>query len=879
MSIEPRSADTASGRSDGPMSRSLAWILRVRNTGFSEDEARRSEMFAILISVSVALMLFVIVYSVIVITSSTTEAWGFLELIDMATLIVLLSLWALNRAGHTLTAIHLFIVIAILTPLVTLDVVLVDRLLVLFAVPIITAGFLLRPSASYVVAGISVLGYTIVFLLDPGIIDYNIIAVPALLFVAMISASASGGLERSLRSSRASEAALRESESRLRNVVEFSQDAAYRRDLRTDEYDYIGPAMIDILGYSAEEFARMPLAEVLDHIHPDDREGVALAVSEGLRGTREHCRADYRFRDKQGRYRWVNDSFSPVADADGAVIAFVGMVRDIAVEEATRRSLGFMADRAWGESSTEFFAALAAHLTDALDMDVAMIARFDAGLQHATTLALRTREGALEATTFEVADTPFRGSPDAGICIISEGAREKHPRAVMLQDFDVEACLSMELRDSHGGPIGILAVMSRTAFERTDIISAALNVVALRAAAEVERMEVERALSESEMLLQTTIENLPVVLFQLDGDGIFTVSAGAALGKMGLTSGQVVGMSILELYADHPDILKYNRCALSGEPARFVSDVDGVVFDTTLVPAFGPGGEVTTVFGVGHEITDRVLAEERLRELNATLEQRVDERTKQLQAANENLTETIGELAMLNKALDEATSAKDSFLASMSHELRTPLNSIIGFSGMLVDGLVGELTDEQRTQIRMVHNSGRHLLELVNEVLDLSRIESGRIDLNPDWVDVGALTETVVESVRPLAAQKGIKLVADSPMDIGIRVDPSRLQQVLLNLLGNAVKFTDEGEVSLGVTAHGDAIEFSVVDTGCGVGPESIERIFDEFYQEERTGRAKSEGTGLGLSLSRKLADAMGGSISVTSSPGVGSVFTLRIPC
>lgn len=837
-------------------------------------------MFARLISAAAGLMIVVDIYNLVDASGEGAQPFGLLETVDLGTTVALLGLWAVNRSGRTNLAVRLFIALSLVAPLLTLDALVVDRLLVLFAIPIMVAAFLVRPSGSFAVCALAVFGYTIEYALSDGSIEYNIIGVFVLLFVAILASATASGLQRSLAASRASEAALRESESRLRNVVEFSQDAAYRRDLRTDEYDYLSPVLVDILGYTAEEFAAMTLEEVLDHIHPDDREGVARAVRDGLEGTVEHCRADYRFRDKQGRYRWVNDSFTPVADADGNVVALAGSVRDIAVEEVTRRAHRFLAERGWGESADEFFDALAGHLIETLDMDNAMIARFDARREHAMTLALRSREAALEPVTFDVAGTPCEEPPESGMCVVSSRAREKYPDAVMLRAFEVEACVSMELRDSRNAPLGLIAVMSREAIVRSDSVEAALNVVALRAAAEIERREVERALIASEMLLQTAVDNLPVVLFQLDAEGVFLVSAGAGLRKLGLKSGQVVGESVFDVYAGHSEILEHNRRALAGETMRYTTEVGGVVFDTMLVPAADADGRVTTVFGVGHEITDRVLAEEQLRELNATLEQRVDERTQQLRDANENLTATIEELASLNKALDEATSAKDAFLASMSHELRTPLNSIIGFSGMLSDGLVGELTDEQRTQIRMVYNSGRHLLELVNEVLDLSRIESGHLELSLEWVDVGVLTETVVESIRPLASQKGLELVAQCPADIGsVRVDPARLQQVLLNLLGNAVKFTDEGSVSIRVSLAGQQIVFEVIDTGCGIGPDAIERIFDEFYQEEHAGMAKSEGTGLGLSVSRKLAEAMGGSIGVESTPGHGSVFTVRIPC
>lgn len=283
-------------------------------------------------------------------------------------------------------------------------------------------------------------------------------------------------------------------------------------------------------------------------------------------------------------------------------------------------------------------------------------------------------------------------------------------------------------------------------------------------------------------------------------------------------------------------------------------------------------GKPWVLSGTVQDITERKLAEAKIIELNEDLERRVQERTEELSAANEELLEA-------NARLDEATRAKSDFLASMSHELRTPLNSIIGFSDILVRGMAGPLLPEQEKQVGMINASGKHLLELVNEVLDLSAVEAGKMRIEAVPLDVAPLVHSVVDSLLPMAESKGLELswtVADEAASV--TSDQTRLGQVLFNLVGNAVKFTSEGSVRVSADRVGDEIVFAIVDTGRGIPPGSVHRVFDDFYQVERGVDAKTEGTGLGLTVSKRLMEMMGGSIDVVSELGVGSTFTVRLP-
>ena len=230
----------------------------------------------------------------------------------------------------------------------------------------------------------------------------------------------------------------------------------------------------------------------------------------------------------------------------------------------------------------------------------------------------------------------------------------------------------------------------------------------------------------------------------------------------------------------------------------------------------------------------------------------------------------------------KASQHKSQFVSSMSHELRTPLNAIIGLTEMMVTNAARFGTEKAQEPLQRVNRAGTHLLGLINQVLDLSKIEAGKLELNPQTVQLAPLIDEVVGTARQLAEQNKNRLMVEAPDDLGsLTVDPMRLRQILLNLLSNACKFTKEGEVKLRarrMSEGRDWIELSVSDTGIGMTPEQQAKLFEEFTQADATTAQRFGGTGLGLAITRKLARMMGGDVTVTSEPGKGSAFTVRLP-
>ncbi len=264
---------------------------------------------------------------------------------------------------------------------------------------------------------------------------------------------------------------------------------------------------------------------------------------------------------------------------------------------------------------------------------------------------------------------------------------------------------------------------------------------------------------------------------------------------------------------------------------------------------------------------------EDIERMNADLERKVKERTQELEVVNLKLQDS-------NRDLQRANSMKSEFLANMSHELRTPLNAIIGFSELLLDKSFGALTEEQRDYVVDILSSGRHLLELINDILDLSKIEAGKMKLSLEVFDLAPAIEEAMALLRVEAGRKHIELCSEVPdPDLQVQADRSKLKQIMYNLLSNAVKFTPPaGRVVLKAQSDGDVLTVSVRDSGIGIREEDQQRIFQAFTQVDASYSRKYQGTGLGLTLVKKFVEMHGGMVRLESRFGEGSSFTFTIP-
>jgi signal transduction histidine kinase len=268
-----------------------------------------------------------------------------------------------------------------------------------------------------------------------------------------------------------------------------------------------------------------------------------------------------------------------------------------------------------------------------------------------------------------------------------------------------------------------------------------------------------------------------------------------------------------------------------------------------------------------------------LQETNRRLEQELQDLTVELAATTDEFVRATEEVKRAKEEAERASTIKSAFLASMSHELRTPLNAVINFTRFVIDGDTGPVNEQQAELLTEVVNSARHLLNLINDVLDMSKIESGTLNLFvEEEVDVNALLKSILTTGQSLLAGKPVRLEADIEQNLPlIRADRQRILQILLNIVSNACKFTDEGQITIRARCEGDEIVFGVIDTGPGIAPEDQALVFEAFKQTS-TGLRQGGGTGLGMPIARNLAEAHGGRLWLTSVYGQGAEFYVAIP-
>jgi len=422
------------------------------------------------------------------------------------------------------------------------------------------------------------------------------------------------------------------------------------------------------------------------------------------------------------------------------------------------------------------------------------------------------------------------------------------------------------------GDDGQVAGILVTVFETTAQVHA-------RNAREAEN---ERLLAESEAararyehqarLFDSVVSTTPDFVYLFDRGGRFIYANRRLLEVWGVPLGDAVGKTCLELgyprwhhdmhMREIAEVIETRR-PIKGE-VPFKAPLTGIfgVYEYIFTPVFGPGGEVEIIAGTTRDVTDRKVAEEERERLLAESES------------------ARGEAEAARADAERANRAKSEFLAVMSHELRTPLNAIGGYAELMELELRGPLTAEQRQDLQRIQASQRHLLGLINEVLNYARLESGAVPFQVEDRPLAGEVLGALALVEPQAAARGLTLCATpAPDGLMVRTDADKLRQILLNLLSNAIKFTEPGgRVELGCRPEPGRVLLRVSDTGIGIRPEHLAQIFEPFVQVDQRLTRPHEGVGLGLAISRDLARAMGGDLTAESVAGEGSTFTLTLP-
>ncbi len=638
------------------------------------------------------------------------------------------------------------------------------------------------------------------------------------------------------------EAKTRESEARFRYVLESSGEAVYRWKASSMEFDYISPASEEILGWSPGSMKEMSSARLERLIALEDLQLVKDAIAKLLEGKERKCLLEFRIARPDGSLRWVSGSANAVPSCEGrGTCCIVGAIRDVDGRMRAEESL---------RANEEKFRLLVENLPQMVflkDLERNYVFCNDKFANH---LGIRKSQalGHKDSDILPLHASALLETQDLEV-IGNDKAIDVEHMSFVRPGMWLQT-IKIPLKSQEGKTIGMLGLL-------WDITP---------------RKQAELELDRERVIVKSVFESVPGLLFLYD-ENLQLMRWNSKLSEIsGYSEAELSKKRIYDWFCGKEERLK----ALDEALKRIESDgqvefeIEIATKDGREIPFFisAVGLELDGrkyITGVGLDITGQRKDRAKLAQANAGLERRVVERTAELKVAKEKA--------------EAADRLKSAFLATMSHELRTPMNSILGFTGIMLQGLAGPVNDEQRKQLEMVRRSGKHLLDLINGVLDISKIEAGQMELRKSPFDLKALVEEAAASVAPAAERKGLALKVVAPAPRPVFSDQLKVRQILINLLNNAIKFTNKGEVSVKIhePSEGKAT-VSVSDTGMGIMEQDIKKLFTPFRQLDAGIDRKHEGSGLGLAICKSLARLLEGEISVKSEWGKGSAFALTLP-
>ncbi len=647
----------------------------------------------------------------------------------------------------------------------------------------------------------------------------------------------------------------------------------------------INPKAGELLGYRKEELLQEPFSGLLDERNEEIFQSCLQDLEAGKRDLEARV---ISLTSKSGESIATSCNLSPILDWKGKMLGIVIACRDM--RDIVKSEKIIRAQREELEDREERYRAL-------FDRSLFCVFVHDFEGNY-----LDANEAALDLLGYEEEDIPRLNivsllSEDQieeameGLHEILSGEKERAPRTHKLTRKDgghvwveTESCVLYR----QGKPYAVQGIAR-------DISGRIRAETELRNHREqLEELVEERTaeLRKEEDRFQRLAENMQDIIWMSDRDGKLVYVNQAIERVTGFPPEKTIGLTQRE-YSTEKSVLETlrgireaeravpKRNAYHGEVELLHRDGHTVPCEVSCTIVRNEDGEIVGFEGVTRDISARKQAEEKIRKLNEELEQRVRDRTAQLETANKRLEEAIEEAREMALRAEVANLAKSEFLANMSHEIRTPMNGVIGMTGLLLET---ELTREQREFAETTRSSADSLLSVINDILDFSKIEAGQVELEELDFDLRTMVEDMTDMLAVKAHDKGLELSCLLRPDVPslVRGDPGRLRQVLTNLSGNAIKFTEEGEVFIRVSLDEETeshatVRFEVIDTGIGIPEESRDRLFKSFSQVDASITRRYGGTGLGLAISKQLAVLMGGEIGVRSEEGNGSTFWFNV--